>query len=155
MTGGSEIVAEYIRLPAKRLVILGGEGAGKTTLATRLVLDWDEFPALSGQVPVPVRIDAWNPTSDSFNDWFCDQLISCYAQDAARSRELADSYRVIPILDGFDELAPDLRRVALERLTSTRRPLVLLSRTEEYRAAVQACGRPLQAAAGLSCRICP
>ena len=149
VAGGSEIVAEYIRLPAKRLVILGGEGAGKTTLATRLVLDWDEFPALSGQVPVPVRIDAWNPTSDSFNEWFCDQLISCYAQDAARSRELADSYRVIPILDGFDELAPDLRRVALERLTSTRRPLVLLSRTEEYRAAVQACGRPLQAAAGI------
>lgn len=150
--GDSGIVAEYIQLPAKRLVILGGEGAGKTTLATRLVLDWRKFPALSGQVPVPVRIDAWNPTSDSFNEWFCDQLISCYAQDAVRSRELAASYRVIPVLDGFDELAPDLRRVALERLTSTSRPLVLVSRTEEYRAAVQACGRPLQAAAGIVLR---
>jgi len=145
--GGSAIVAEYIQLPAKRLVILGGEGAGKTTLATRLVLDWREFPALSGQVPVPVRIDAWNPGSDSFGEWFCAQLISCYAQDPARSGELAASYRVIPVLDGFDEMAPDLRRVALERLASTRRPLVLVSRTEEYRAAVQACGRPLHAAA--------
>ncbi len=146
---GSGIVAEYLRLPAKRLVILGGEGAGKTTLATRLVLDWHKFSALSGQVPVPVRIGAWNPARRSFNEWFCDQLASCYAQDAARSREIAASYQLIPVLDGFDELAPDLRRVALERLTSTGRPLVLVSRTDEYRAAVQACGRPLQAAAGI------
>ena len=71
---GSGIVAEYLRLPAKRLVILGGEGAGKTTLATRLVLDWHKFSALSGQVPVPVRIGAWNPhvglsTSGSAISW--------------------------------------------------------------------------------------
>lgn len=147
--GGGGIVAEYIQLAAKRLVILGGEGAGKTTLATRLVLDWHKFPALSGQVPVPVRIDAWNPARSSFNEWFCDQLTSCYGQDAAHSRGLAASHQVIPVLDGFDELAPGLRRVALERLTRTGRPLVLVSRTEEYRAAVQACGRPLQAAAGI------
>jgi hypothetical protein len=149
VAGGSGIVAEYLQLPAKRLVILGGEGAGKTTLATRLVLDWHKFPALSGRVPVPVRIDAWNPARRSFNEWFCEQLVSCYAQDAARSREIAASAQLIPVLDGFDELAPDLRRVALERLTGTGRPLVLVSRTDEYRAAVQACGRPLQAAAGI------
>jgi len=148
--GGSGIVAEYLQLPVKRLVLLGGAGAGKTTLATRLVLDWHNFPELSGQVPVPVRVDTWNPGRSGFKDWFCDQLTSCYAQDPAHSSALAASYQVVPVLDGFDELAPDLRRLALEQLTGIgTRPLVLVSRTEEYRAAVQAYGRPLQAAAGI------
>jgi hypothetical protein len=148
--GGGGIVAEYSQLPVNRLVLLGGAGAGKTTLATRLVLDWHKFPELSGQVPVPVRIDTWNPGRRSFKDWFCDQLTSCYGQDPARSSALAASYQVIPVLDRFDELAPDLRRLALEQLTGIgTRPLVLVSRTEEYRAAVQAYGRPLQAAAGI------
>jgi hypothetical protein len=47
--GGSGIVAEYLQLPVKRLVILGGAGAGKTTLATRLVLDWTNSPRSPGR----------------------------------------------------------------------------------------------------------
>jgi hypothetical protein len=46
---GSGIVAEYSQLPVKRLVLLGAAGAGKTTLATRLVLDWRNFPSFPGR----------------------------------------------------------------------------------------------------------
>jgi hypothetical protein len=72
------IAAEYAQLPTRRLVILGEACSGKTTLAMRLVLDWQKFPELSGHVAVPVQIDTWNPFSDTFSEWFSHRLASSY-----------------------------------------------------------------------------
>jgi hypothetical protein len=150
VASGGGIAAEYAQLStARRLVILGEACSGKTTLAMRLVLDWQKIPELSGQVAVPVQVDTWNPNNDAFCEWFSRRLASSYALDAAQSRGLALSLRVVPVLDGFDGLAPDRQRAALERLNNTERPFVLVSRTAQYEAAVLACKRPLHAAAAI------
>jgi putative AbiEi antitoxin of type IV toxin-antitoxin system len=47
-----------------------------------------------------------------------------------------DGHRVLPVLDGFDELAPDLRAAALPALNDSALPLPMTSRPDEYRDAV-------------------
>jgi hypothetical protein len=47
---------------------------------------------------------------------------------------------VLPVLDGFDEVAGGLHRAALAALNATTLPLLLTSRVDEYRAAVRATG---------------
>src|SRR5207249_3409452 len=57
---------------------------------------------------------------------------------ASLAAELFDSGRILPVLDGFDEVAGALHRPALDALRSTNAPLVLTSRSDEYAAAVRA-----------------
>jgi hypothetical protein len=44
--------------------------------------------------------------------------------------------RILPVLDGFDEIAEDLRPAARRQLSDADMPLVLTSRPKEYTAAV-------------------
>ena len=51
---------------------------------------------------------------------------------------LLDSDQILPVLDGFDEIAESLRPTALGALNFTNSPLILTSRPAEYLAAVDA-----------------
>jgi transcriptional regulator with XRE-family HTH domain len=139
------VVAVYRRIRSGRLVVLGEAGAGKTVLTTRLVLDLlaDRGPA--DPVPVVVSLGSWNPTAAGLRDWLAEQLVRDHPGLAAPgptgatlAAALVDAHRVLPVLDGFDELAGGLHRPALAALNATTLPLVLTSRVDEYRAAVAA-----------------
>src|SRR6266568_2279147 len=145
----------YRQIPSGRLVVLGQAGAGKTILALRFVLDM--LAARSETDPVPVLFSAgsWNPAADSLRSWLTHQLEREYPALAARgpagsslAAALVGADRILPALDGFDEIAHGLHGAALHGLNATAMALLLTSRPDEYIAAVTATD-VLSAAAGV------
>ncbi|MDO0914645.1 hypothetical protein QQM39_28585 [Streptomyces sp. DT2A-34] len=88
-------------------------------------------------------IGAWNPTKITLRDWLTARLTRDHPGYAAQgpggeslASALVESGRILPVLDGFDEMADGLHRPALEALNATTLPLLLTSRPDEYAAAV-------------------
>lgn len=146
VAGAIEAIAScYRRVPSGRLVVLGKAGAGKSMLAVRLVLDLLQPSTLAGAVPVVIGIGSWHPVKTSFHEWLATQLTRHYPGLAKPSRSgstlaarLIESGRILPVLDGFDEIADGLHQPALAALNQITLPLVLTSRPDEYRDAVKA-----------------
>ncbi|QTE03063.1 helix-turn-helix domain-containing protein [Streptomyces cyanogenus] len=145
LSGRLEGIAQtYRNIPSGRLVVLGRSGSGKTVLALRFVLDHLTSRTPREPVPVIFSIGAWDPTAITLRDWLTEQLTRDHPGTAvlgpgrvSLASALVDSGRVLPVLDGFDEMSDGLRRPALEALNATALPLVLTSRPAEYAAAVE------------------
>jgi transcriptional regulator with XRE-family HTH domain len=149
-----EIAEVYRQIPAGRLVVLGRAGAGKSVLAARFVIDMLRVRDRGDAVPVVLSIASWNPTRNGFRDWVAGQLVRDHPGLAAPGRDgsnlataLVEAGRILPVLDGFDELAAGLHRDALDALNATTLPLLLTSRPGEY--ATVARTDPLTAAAAV------
>ncbi|OCC08055.1 helix-turn-helix domain-containing protein [Streptomyces sp. PTY087I2] len=157
LAGDLRSVADvYRRIPSGRLVMLGRAGSGKSIMAIRLVLDLLGNPAHPGRVPVIFSVGAWDATAVALRDWLVDLLLRDYPHLARRTpggstlaAALIDAGFILPVLDGFDEIAEGLRQEALEALNATSLPLVLTSRAAEYAEAVRAARAPLVWAAGI------
>jgi hypothetical protein len=145
----------YRRVPSGRLVVLGSAGSGKTILGVRFVVDLLSARGPADPVPVLFSLGSWNPFTTSLRDWLTEQLIRDHPGLAASgpggaslARLLVDARRILPVLDGFDEIAVGLHGSALHALNATPTPLLLTSRPQEYAAAVAATD-VLTAAAGV------
>ncbi|MFJ9871350.1 NACHT domain-containing protein [Streptomyces sp. NPDC101165] len=141
------------RVPTRRLVILGEPGAGKSVLLIRLLQDLIDRRGDGDPVPVLFSLASWNPRQP-LKTWLADQLrrdhlglgdaapgpVSTAADGPGDlAQALLDTGRVLPLLDGFDELPPALHPVALDALNRAlpaKQSLVLTSRTAPYRAAL-------------------
>ncbi|MGM1063048.1 NACHT domain-containing protein [Saccharothrix sp. Mg75] len=130
---------------SRRLVVLGGAGSGKTVLALRFVLDLLARRGPDDPVPVVFSLGSWNPTGTPLREWLVARLVRDHPGLAVRGPDrrtlaagLVDTDRVLPVLDGFDEISYGLHRAALEALNGTSLPLLLTSRPEEYADAVAA-----------------
>lgn len=146
----------YRRIPSGRMVVLGRAGSGKSILTIRFVLDLLAAPAAPERVPVIFSLGSWDPTATALHDWLTDRLLRDHPHLVQRvpngstlAAALLDGDMVLPVLDGFDEIAEALRPDALAALNTTSLPLVLTSRRQEYAQAVQAAGTPLVWAAGV------
>ncbi|MBW5422010.1 NACHT domain-containing protein, partial [Streptomyces sp. BG9H] len=139
--------AEAFRaLPRRRLVILGEPGAGKTALAILLVRELLHAPEPGEPVPVLLDLAPWNPRKEPLLDWMARRIHEdypalrnheTYGRDAAR--KLVAERRVLPVLDGLDELPAPLRPQALAAVNhaiAVHGPLILTSRQSEYRQVV-------------------
>jgi hypothetical protein len=137
VSGSAPVIADlYRRIPSRRLVILGEPGAGKTSAAILLLLDLLTEPLMRGRVPVLFPMASFNPAAESVEHWMTQQLAHDYSLPGATARNLVDSYRILPIFDGLDEIPLELRSMTLKRLAALPRgPLVLTCRTAEYRQA--------------------
>ncbi|MCX4967566.1 helix-turn-helix domain-containing protein [Streptomyces sp. NBC_00654] len=150
-------VAEvYRRIPSGRLIVLGRAGSGKSILTIRFVLDFLETRAPLDRVPVIFSVGSWDPTAVALRDWLIDRLVRDHPHLTRRApggstlaAALVDADLVLPVLDGFDEIAEGLRRTALEALNTTSLPLVVTCRRGEFAEAVQEAGSPLVWAAGI------
>ena len=148
-----EITDVYRRIPSGRLVVLGRAGSGKSVLAVRFVLDLLTTRPRAGAVPVVFSVGSWNPVTTGFRDWLVGQLVRDHPGLAVRhdgsnlATLLVDAGRILPVLDGFDELATGLHRAALDALNATTLPLLLTSRPGEYRSVAGT--DPLTAAAAV------
>ncbi|MEU1226085.1 helix-turn-helix transcriptional regulator [Streptomyces sp. NPDC005828] len=111
--------------------------------------------AVYPRVPVIFSIGSWDPRTDELPDWLAAQLLRDHPHLARRlpsgaatlAEALIAADAILPVLDGFDEIAEGLRPRALEELNNTSMPLVLTSRGPEYAEAVQALGPLAWAAA--------
>ncbi|MFE2878491.1 helix-turn-helix domain-containing protein [Streptomyces roseus] len=148
--GDLPTVAEfYRRRRSGRLVVLGRAGSGKSVLAIRFVQDFLETRTAPDRVPVIFGIGSWDPTARTLRAWMTERLVRDHPHLADRvagtsmAGALIEADLVLPVLDGFDEIAEGLRGRALERLNEFSSPLVLTSRREEFAEAVDAAGTPL------------
>ncbi|MEV8349715.1 helix-turn-helix domain-containing protein [Streptomyces niveus] len=150
------VVETYRSIASRRLVILGRAGSGKSVLAIKFALDLLAAPAAPARVPVIFSIGSWDPTTTTLRDLLVGRLLRDHPHLARRvpsgstlAAALVDAELILPVLDGFDEIAEALRAAALETLNATSLPLVLTSRRDEYARAVRAVHAPLVWAAGI------
>ena len=140
-----QLTERFLTLRRRRLVILGGPGSGKTTLAVQLLLRLLQVREPADPIPVLLTANSWDTTAHPrLRDWLAFRLGKDYpalrAIDGAMPGELADSGMVLPVIDGLDELAPDYRPALFSTLNDSLAgtdPLVLTCRTDEYVDAVE------------------
>jgi NACHT domain len=149
------LVPWFRRLPRRRLVVLGPSGSGKSSLALLLALGLLDDFGPRDQLPVLLPLGSWNPKVD-LRTWITQRLREDYP--ALRNTELYGSYaadllvdqrKVLPILDAFDEIPPNLRIAALQGINKAvppATPIVLTSRRRAYTSTVARTG-PLRNAA--------
>ncbi|HPB71952.1 MAG TPA: hypothetical protein PLX71_03130, partial [Phycicoccus sp.] len=102
-----------------RLVILGDPGAGKSVLAAHLTQELiaalpDGALTSACRVPVwlsltgcPLTSDMSSDTADErFRKWIIDEITEGFGMSSWVARQLVDQGRVLPVLDGLDEMAP-------------------------------------------------
>lgn len=146
LTGGDNELAQAVDLvPTRRLVLLGDAGSGKTTLLIRLVVDRLAGRRHGAEVPVLMSLSTWDPERDLFA-WLEERLLVAHPYLARRvgptrrtmARELIETGKILPVLDGLDEMPEQVRPGALAAINHAllpEHPLVLSARTAAYRAA--------------------
>lgn len=136
------IVTVYAGIPSRRLVVLGEAGSGKSVLAGRLARGLLAERPPGQPVAVVVNVAAWNP-SVPLREWLAEQIerdhprtARKYAGRQSLAAALVDTGRVLPILDGFDEISPAFQPDALRGLSeASDSPLVVTCRPAHYRQA--------------------
>ncbi|HEX5494177.1 MAG TPA: NACHT domain-containing protein [Mycobacteriales bacterium] len=146
-------------LRRRRLVILGGAGTGKTTLAVQLVLDLADPRTRRPSDPVPVLLPVagWDTrVHRRLPDWVAARLAEGYpplragelGPDAAAA--LVSRRQILPVLDGLDELPEPIRPAVIKAINASLAEgdgLVLTCRTTEYGEAIATAGHVLRSAA--------
>ncbi|MFB6806213.1 hypothetical protein [Streptomyces sp. NPDC056387] len=94
-------------------------------------------------VPVVFSIGSWDPTATALRDWLIGRLLRDHPNPGAPApggsslaAALVDSGWILPVLDGFDEIATGLLGLTLRELNAGSLPLLLTSRTEQCADAV-------------------
>ncbi|MGD0560750.1 MAG: NACHT domain-containing protein [Streptosporangiaceae bacterium] len=144
----SEAVDVFSRVPSGRLVVVGAPGAGKSVFTLRFTLDLLERRQPRDPVPVIFPLHSWQPLTESLHSWMTGQLATSYpalraAGPSGRTvaSELIRGQRVLPVLDGLDEVAIELRGDAMRQLNMTLDAdarIILTCRTTDYEEIVAA-----------------
>nr|WP_191909974.1 NACHT domain-containing protein [Microbispora cellulosiformans] len=151
-----EMAGRFRKLARRRLVIIGEVGMGKTTLAVLLLSELLKEHQEGDPVPVLLSMSGWDPSAEPVHRWLARRLrenypalrASGFGPDAARG--LVTYRRILPVLDGLDELPRPVRSKVIDALNDAAavEALILTCRTSEYLAAVGADGgAPLAGAA--------
>jgi fluoride ion exporter CrcB/FEX len=121
------------------LLILGEPGAGKTTLLLELcrtLLDRAEHD-LSLPMPIVFPLSTWISGRRLLTEWLVDQLVTLYQVQRKVAVTWVAENRVLPLLDGLDEVDEDERPGCVQAINTFRAergtlPLVVCSRLREY-----------------------
>lgn len=129
-----QVTEVFTRVPSQRLVVLGEPGSGKTVLALRFTLDLLEHRQPEDPVPVVFSLSNWQPDQASLREWMAASLAATYP-GATWGRELLAAGRILPVLDGLDEIPASLQAHAVRRLNAevdAGAPVLLTCRTQVY-----------------------
>ncbi|MFH8473754.1 NACHT domain-containing protein [Streptomyces sp. NPDC018000] len=144
-SGTDTIAGTFLRLrPRRRLVVLGTAGSGKTVLSVLLTLELLARRLTQGEddVPIPLvlSLESWDTRRQSLTEWLVDRLRQDHpglppVDGVHPARRLVLERRVLPVLDGLDELPGHRRAEVLDALNAGlggEGDVVLVSRTAEY-----------------------
>ncbi|MGW2649213.1 NACHT domain-containing protein [Streptomyces sp. NPDC001393] len=144
-SGTDTIAGTFLRLsPRRRLVVLGSAGSGKTVLSVLLTLELLARRLTQGEheVPIPLvlSLESWDTRRQSLTEWLVDRLHQDHpglppVDGVHPARRLVLDRRVLPVLDGLDELPAHRRAEVLDVLNTGLGgdgEAVLVSRTAEY-----------------------
>src|SRR5262249_34864173 len=143
------VVEKFRQLAVPRVVVLGAPGAGKTSLLALLTVGLLEQASGNGRVPVLLTVSSWDPVAEDMYAWMARRLAEDYAGlgtggpwGGSAARDLLADPRLLPVLDGLDEMPAASRARALSAINDLppSAPLVLSCRTAEYGEAVRAGG---------------
>jgi len=121
------------------LLILGEPGAGKTTLLLELARDLLERARRDESHPIPVvfTLSSWSNTRQPLADWLVSELHTKYQIPLPLAASWIKTDQVLPLLDGLDEVAANLRSPCVEAINVYRRthgllPTVVCCRQTDY-----------------------
>ncbi|WP_327130176.1 hypothetical protein OG311_01155 [Streptomyces sp. NBC_01343] len=147
-----EVTAFYRGLRPGRLVITGpassaagaseDAGTGKTVIALRLAIGLAHARVKGKEVQVPVRLSASSWPGGTIRDWLTEQLDRVWNLSRSEIRLLLESYSVLPVIDGVDEMDQDSAHGAVTRAAA------LMAEVNRYQEGIEAapvvltCRRP-------------
>ncbi|MFF0516884.1 NACHT domain-containing protein [Streptomyces sp. NPDC004250] len=153
-----ELVETFQRATRQRIVVLGPGGSGKTTFAVLLLLALLRTRDSNGPVPVLCSLSSFDPARESARDWLQRRVTEDYPALSDVQRygssaivDLLTEHRLLPVLDGLDEVPVARQAAVLAALSGTlptNAPLVLTCRTDDYARAARD-SMPLANAAAL------
>ncbi len=138
--GSLEMLLEAYEARPWPMIVVGDAGSGKTGLCVLLTLELAKKEAQQ-RIPVLFQLASWNP-AENFERWLLGRLNEDYPflNDEARwgataAQDLLTGERLLPILDGFDELSEEARSAVMRTVRESPvfvSPFVLTSRTAEF-----------------------
>jgi serine/threonine protein kinase len=140
LPAGTSITQAYDEA-GQELLILGEPGAGKSTLLLNLAeqllvrAETNETHSL----PVILPLSSWAVKRPKLEDWIAEQMSEIYDVPRKLSIEWVQAGRILPLLDGLDEMEETARSACIAAINVYHRDhmaaLVVCSRTTEYAAA--------------------
>lgn len=123
-----------------KLLILGEPGVGKTTTMLVLAQKLCERAEREGDFPLPVlfNLSTWQNNNQSIKDWLSMELNLKYGVRRDISQKLIRDKKLVPMLDGLDELSEVRQELCVEKINAFLRSdirseyLLVCSRQEEY-----------------------
>jgi hypothetical protein len=142
LPAGTSITEVYDKAEHE-LLILGEPGAGKSMLlldlAQQLVMRAERFQ--THPLPVILPLSSWAVKHTALQDWIAEQLAEIYDVPRKLSMQWVREEQILPLLDGLDEMDETARSACIAAINAYHRahltPLVVCSRTKEYKAATE------------------
>ncbi len=123
----------------RSLLILGEPGAGKTTLLLTLTKELlDQYESKQGlPLPVVFNLSSWTKTAKPILKWLADELSTKYMIPSKFGIDLIQNNRLLPLLDGLDEVGSVSRNLCVKAINSfleetTVMGVVVCCRFKEY-----------------------
>jgi len=112
-------------VPTGRLIVLGAPGAGKTVLLARLVLDLLGLRQDGDAVPALVSLASWDPGERGLHRYVAHRLAADRALPGSGEdlfKALLEEKLITMVLDGLDEMRPEVRGRAITEINHALRP---------------------------------
>ncbi len=111
-------IAKVFEDTGSKLLILGGAGAGKTTILLELALELcQRAESDSGAgVPVVLHLSSWKNDRQPVGEWLVAELSSKYGLRADLGRRWLYAGELLLLLDGLDELEPNRQEKCIEAI---------------------------------------
>jgi DNA polymerase III delta prime subunit len=125
----------------RTLLILGDPGAGKTITLLKLAESLIARTELDMSRPIPVvfTLSSWVNKRQKISDWLVQELWNRYQVPKSRGKGWVKQEKILPLLDGLDEVKPELREACVEAINQFMQnhghtEIVVTSRIKDYEA---------------------